>query len=85
MRDSDWSREILLRSDWSGLIGASYTTGMTDFFLQREIKRESYIQSYIRSAKMPGPHIQIGLNYEPVHPPPPPPTTSKKGVMFHFA
>ena len=26
MRDSDWSREILLRSDWSGLIGAPYTT-----------------------------------------------------------
>ena len=26
MRDSDWSREILLRSDWSGLIGATYTT-----------------------------------------------------------
>ena len=26
MRDSDWSRENLLRSDWSGLIGASSTT-----------------------------------------------------------
>ena len=26
MRDSDWSRENLLRSDWSGLIGASITT-----------------------------------------------------------
>ena len=26
MRDSDWSREILLRSDWSGLIGATITT-----------------------------------------------------------
>ena len=26
MRDSDWSRKILLRSDWSGLIGAPYTT-----------------------------------------------------------
>ena len=53
--------------------------GMTDFFLQREIKRESYIQSYIRSAKMPALHIQIGLNYEPVHPPPPPPTPKKGG------
>ena len=26
MRDSDWSREILLRSDWSGPKGASITT-----------------------------------------------------------
>ena len=26
MRDSDWSRENLLRSDWSGLQGASITT-----------------------------------------------------------
>ena len=26
MRDSDWSREILLRSDWLGLIGAIMTT-----------------------------------------------------------
>ena len=26
MRDSDWSRKNLLRSDWSGLIGASITT-----------------------------------------------------------
>ena len=26
MRDSDWSREILLRSDWLVLIGASITT-----------------------------------------------------------
>ena len=26
MRDSDWSRENLLRSDWLGLIGASITT-----------------------------------------------------------
>ena len=24
--DSDWSRQNLLRSDWLGLIGASYTT-----------------------------------------------------------
>ena len=26
MRDSDWSRETLLRSDWLGLIVASMTT-----------------------------------------------------------
>ena len=26
MRDSDWSREILLRSDWSGPSVAIYTT-----------------------------------------------------------
>ena len=26
MRDSDWSRPILLRSDWLGLIGAIMTT-----------------------------------------------------------
>ena len=26
MLDSDWSREILLRSDWSGLQGATITT-----------------------------------------------------------
>ena len=26
MRDSDWSRENLLRSDWLGLIGAIMTT-----------------------------------------------------------
>ena len=26
MRDSDWSRENLLRSDWSGPKGAIYTT-----------------------------------------------------------
>ena len=26
MRDSDWSREILLRSDWSGPIVATITT-----------------------------------------------------------
>ena len=26
MRDSDWSRQILLRSDWLGLIGAIITT-----------------------------------------------------------
>ena len=26
MRDSDWSRQNLLRSDWLVLIGASYTT-----------------------------------------------------------
>ena len=26
MRDSDWSREILLRSDWSGPRVALYTT-----------------------------------------------------------
>ena len=26
MRDSDWSRENLLRSDWLGLQGASITT-----------------------------------------------------------
>ena len=26
MRDSDWSRHILLRSDWLLLIGATYTT-----------------------------------------------------------
>ena len=60
---------------------------MIDFFLQREIKRESYIQSYIRSAKMPAPHIQIGLNYEPVHPQPPPPPdppTPQKGGHVSF-
>ena len=28
MLDSDWSRKILLRSDWSGLIGAPITTGI---------------------------------------------------------
>ena len=28
MRDSDWSRENLLRSDWLVLEGASYTTTM---------------------------------------------------------
>ena len=27
MRDSDWSRQNLLRSDWLGLIGATITTG----------------------------------------------------------
>ena len=26
MRDSDWSRQNLLRSDWLGLIGAPFTT-----------------------------------------------------------
>ena len=26
MRDSDWSRQNLLRSDWLGLIGAIMTT-----------------------------------------------------------
>ena len=26
MRDSDWSRQNVLRSDWLGLIGAPYTT-----------------------------------------------------------
>ena len=34
MRDSDWSREILLRSDWSGLIGAPFTTVNTSFRLK---------------------------------------------------
>ena len=28
MRDSDWSRQILLRSDWLPIIGAIMTTGM---------------------------------------------------------
>ena len=26
MRDSDWSRRNLLRSDWLGLVGATMTT-----------------------------------------------------------
>ena len=26
MRDSDWSRQFLLRSDWSVLLGATITT-----------------------------------------------------------
>ena len=37
MRDSDWSREILLRSDWSGPKGASITT---DFKIQTDNKIE---------------------------------------------
>ena len=28
MRDSDWSRQFLLRSDWLGLIVASITTAV---------------------------------------------------------
>ena len=30
MRDSDWSRAKILRSDWLGLIGAIMTTGVAD-------------------------------------------------------
>ena len=33
MRDSDWSRPNLLRSDWSGLIGAIITTLVLKSFL----------------------------------------------------
>ena len=34
---------------------------------------------------MPAPHIQIGLNYEPVHPQPPPdPPTPQKGGHVSF-
>ena len=35
MRDSDWSREILLRSDWSGPRVALYTTFVALFFFLR--------------------------------------------------
>ena len=33
MRDADWSREILLRSDWLLLIVASMTTRVVHLFL----------------------------------------------------
>ena len=36
MRDSDWSRPNLLRSDWLGLIGATMTTS-TDKYSQKKI------------------------------------------------
>ena len=32
MRDSDWSRQNLLRSDWLVLIGASYTTEVLSLY-----------------------------------------------------
>ena len=32
MRDSDWSRENLLRSDWSGPIVATITTSLPVYF-----------------------------------------------------
>ena len=33
MRDSDWSRANLLRSDWLLLIGATITTYDTDYLM----------------------------------------------------
>ena len=35
MRDSDWSRPILLRSDWLGLIGSIMTTVGKDVLGQK--------------------------------------------------
>ena len=34
MRDSDWSRKILLRSDWSGPKGASITTNTVTYIFK---------------------------------------------------
>ena len=43
MRDSDWSREILLRSDWSGPRVAPYTT----FDLKRLSRRLRFTNDQI--------------------------------------
>ena len=45
MRDSDWSRENLLRSDWLGPKGASITTDGSDsesYAKQKEKKKNIY-------------------------------------------
>ena len=42
MRDSDWSREILLRSDWSGPKGATITTYIRYINMSRH-----YISNYV--------------------------------------
>ena len=39
MRDSDWSREILLRSDWSGPTVATITT----FIISIDVTMASFI------------------------------------------
>ena len=40
MRASDWSRQILLRSDWLGLLVATMTTDMVQERLQKRPKVE---------------------------------------------
>ena len=43
MRDSDWSRQILLRSDWLGLIGAIMTTTALDVKFVHSVLRYSHL------------------------------------------
>ena len=57
MRDSDWSRETLLRSDWLGLIVASMTTivvlvSVWDRFLVAIALR--FFKSFVILRRMPG-------------------------------
>ena len=54
MRDSDWSREILLRSDWSGPKGATITTYAFKFLTSKlkiklQIRKAKRIYSYLHS------------------------------------
>ena len=54
MRDSDWSRENLLRSDWLLLNGAPITTAEEEEEIeeeQEEEKEEGVSDRYVRSFK----------------------------------
>ena len=42
MRDSDWSREILLRSDWSGPSVATITTKVLNFIYKEDTSQSLY-------------------------------------------
>ena len=42
MRDSDWSRQNVLRSDWLGLIGAPYTTWVLLSFVKIVVFSEDH-------------------------------------------
>ena len=58
MRDSDWSRQNLLRSDWLGLIGAICTTKSPYFEKHLFAKQE-----LITRARLRGQDFATGKNF----------------------
>ena len=55
MRDSDWSRKILLRSDWLPTSVALYTTGMLVHFnsIFKDVSKEQHQTSELFKSQYP--------------------------------